>query len=152
MTFVEDSWQWHHDLQTGVCTRKSLELLFKQETSVKSALYTNPPYNLDWKEFKDIPRHGCRENLVMALHPWGITNWEVPGPLNLFQNMTIDFTTGSLRYEHPPRASDAFVTFRAETDLLVAIAQHWNTSTQIQVFEGWPANVASPLIEVSYSS
>jgi uncharacterized protein YcgI (DUF1989 family) len=152
MTFVEDSWQWHHDLQAGVCTRKSLELLFKQENAIKADLYTSPPYNLDWGEFKDIPKHGCRESLVMALHPWGIRSWEIPGPLNLFQNMSIDFTTGSLRYDHPSTADDAFVTLRAETDLLVAIAQHWNTTTQTQVFEGWPANLASPLIEVSYSN
>ena len=64
---------------------------------------------------------GCRENLGLALEPHGFDAADVPDTVNLFQKATVtDHTYFDVR-ESPADPGDA-VTFRAETDALVAVS------------------------------
>jgi hypothetical protein len=138
LALVEDTWGWHHDLQTGLCTRKSLELLFQQGERRDARPAGRVPYAMSWRRREDIPARGCRENLAAALAPWAIPSWEIPSPFNIFQNLGIDGETGRMWFDHPAQSRDAVVTMRAEMDLVVAVGQHWGTTTGIQLLEGWP--------------
>lgn len=64
---------------------------------------------------------GCRENLALALEPHGFDEADVPDTLNLFQKSTVTDQTYFDVRESPADPGDA-VTFRAETDALVAVS------------------------------
>jgi len=138
LAIVEDTWGWHHDLQTGLCTRKTLELLFRRAGPPDSRGDGSVPYAMTWGRWEDIPARGCRENLAEALAPWEIPPWEIPSPFNIFQNLGIDGETGRMWFDHPEPARESVVTMRAEMDLVVAVGQHWGTTTGLQLLEGWP--------------
>jgi hypothetical protein len=63
---------------------------------------------------------------------------EIPSPFNIFQNLGIDGETGRMWFDHPEPARESVVTMRAEMDLVVAVGQHWGTTTGVQLLEGWP--------------
>ena len=78
-----------------------------------------------WPRWEDLPPRGCWENLTEAFKPWNISQWDIPSPINLFQNMRIDGETGRMWYDHKKLdegEEDAVVEMRAEMDLLVAAA------------------------------
>ncbi len=64
---------------------------------------------------------GCRENLALALEPHGFAEADVPDTMNVFQKSTVTDQTYFDVRESPADPGDA-VTFRAETDALVAVS------------------------------
>src|ERR1051326_7091839 len=63
------------------------------------------------------------ENLAKALKPYKVKKADVPSPLNIFQTMVIDGTTGSMRYAMArPRPGGDHMDLRAEMDCLVGIS------------------------------
>ncbi len=115
MTIVADTFrEGTHDLQYGMCSASRFQLA-KKEGRLREH------YGHDVQE---IPDHGCWENLSRALEPYGIAPEDIPSPLNLFQTMKIDGTTG--RMEHttirPRPGAGTYVDLRAERDLLVAFS------------------------------
>ena len=64
---------------------------------------------------------GCRENLALALAPHGFDETDVPDTMNVFQQSTVTDQTYFDVRESPADPGDA-VTFRAETDALVAVS------------------------------
>jgi uncharacterized protein len=75
-------------------------------------------YAITWGQ----PGHrNCLTNLAEALVPYGITIWQVPQPLNLFQNTPVlpDGRLGS--GVSPSRAGD-HVTFRALKNVVCAVS------------------------------
>ena len=64
---------------------------------------------------------GCRENLALVLEPHGFEEADVPDTVNAFQKSTVTDQTYFDVRESPADPGDA-VTFRAETDALVAVS------------------------------
>jgi uncharacterized protein len=114
MTIVEDTFkEGHHDLQEGMCSRKRHELAAKR--GLWEATYGRP--------LSEMPPHGCTENLARVLEPHGIALEDVPSPFNIFQDMIIHQDTGILEHSPiRPKAPGAWVTLRAEMDLLAALS------------------------------
>lgn len=63
----------------------------------------------------------CRTNFTMALRPWGIQAWEIPDPVNFFQNAPIhpDRTFGN---EVPTGKPGDVLVLRALMDVIVAVS------------------------------
>src|SRR5215469_14807819 len=113
MTIVEDTFEGHHDLQEGMCSRKRHELAAAKGIWEKT--YGRP--------LSEMPPRGCTENLGTALAPYGIAMEDVPSPFNIFQHMIIHPDTGELEHSSiRPKAPGAYVTLRAEMDLLAAVS------------------------------
>jgi len=132
MTIVEDTFEGHHDLQEGMCSRKRHELAAAKGIWEKT--YGRP--------LSEMPPRGCTENLGTALAPYGIAVEDVPSPFNIFQHMIIHADTGELEHSHlRPKPPGAYVTLRAEMNLLTAIstcpdmAAGGNTGATLALFE-----------------
>jgi hypothetical protein len=67
-----------------------------------------------------IPDHGCWENLIDAFSPWNVPPEFIPSPLNIFQHVDIDTTTGDISHTPERPKEPIYVDFRAEMDLAVA--------------------------------
>jgi uncharacterized protein YcgI (DUF1989 family) len=63
----------------------------------------------------------CRTNLTEAYAPWGITEWEIPDPFNIFQNAPIhpDRRFGN---ELPPGKAGDSILFAVLMDSIVGIS------------------------------
>ena len=132
MTIAEDTFEGHHDLQEGMCSRKRHELAAAKGIWEKT--YGRP--------LSDMPPRGCTENLGTALAPYGIAVEDVPSPFNIFQHMIIHADTGELAHSHlRPKPPGAHVTLRAEMNLLAALstcpdmAAGGNTGATLALFE-----------------
>ena len=113
MTIVEDTFkEGHHDLQEGMCSRKRHELAAQRGIWEKT--YGRP--------LSEMPPHGCTENLGGVLAPYGIALEDVPSPFNIFQDMIIH-PDGELEHSPiRPKPPGAYVTLRAEMNLLAALS------------------------------
>ena len=69
-----------------------------------------------------LPEHpNCLDNLTAALAPYGVEEWAVPEPFNIFQNTTLD-AEGNYRYDAPlSRAGDRLV-LQALIDVVGAVS------------------------------
>jgi hypothetical protein len=76
----------------------------------------------DERAVREVPTHGCWENLTEALKPWGVAAEDIPNPFNVFMTMAIDGRTGTLAMTRIRPASTAHVDFVAEMDCLVGIS------------------------------
>jgi uncharacterized protein YcgI (DUF1989 family) len=113
MTIVEDGYKdGTHDLQKGMCSGYRFQLA-KQEGRLRE-YYP--------REIKEIPDHGCWENLSKALAPYNIAPEDIPSPLNLNQTMKIDGVTGKMEHTQIRPKPGTYVDLRAEMDLLVAFS------------------------------
>jgi len=63
----------------------------------------------------------CRTNLTEAYAPWGISEWEIPDPFNIFQNAPIhpDRTFGN---EIPPGKAGDSIVFEVLMDSIVGVS------------------------------
>jgi uncharacterized protein YcgI (DUF1989 family) len=113
MTIVEDGYKdGTHDLQKGMCSGYRFQLA-KQEGRL-GEYYP--------REIKEIPDHGCWENLSRALAPYNIAPEDIPSPLNLNQTMKIDGVTGKMEHTQIRPKPGTYVDLRTEMDLLVAFS------------------------------
>jgi uncharacterized protein YcgI (DUF1989 family) len=114
MTIVKDTFkEGHHDLQEGMCSRKRHELAAAKGIWEKT--YGRP--------LSEMPPRGCTENLGSVLASYGIAIEDVPSPFNIFQHMIIHPDTGELEHSHiRPKPPGAYVTLRAEMDVLAALS------------------------------
>ena len=114
MTIVDDTFkEGHHDLQEGMCSRKRHELAAAK--GIWEITYGRP--------LSEMPPRGCTENLGTALAPYDIAVEDVPSPFNIFQHMIIHQDTGELEHSHiRPKPPGAYVTLRAEMNLLAAVS------------------------------
>jgi len=75
-------------------------------------------YAVTWGQ----PGHrNCLANLTEALAPYGITMWQVPQPLNLFQNTPV-LADGRLGSGVSPSRAGGHVTFRALKHVVCAVS------------------------------
>jgi uncharacterized protein YcgI (DUF1989 family) len=113
MTVMEDLFkEGTHDLQKGMCSAYRFQLA-KQEGRL-GQYYP--------REIKEIPDHGCWENLSRALEPFKIAPEDIPSPLNLNQHMKIDGKTGKMDHTQVRPKPGSYVDLRAEMDLLIAFS------------------------------
>jgi len=118
MTIVEDTYEGTHDMEKGMCSTSFYKKWGDQIFEI---------YGETWKKLGRekvvAPKHGCWENLAKALKPYKVKKADVPSPLNIFQTMVIDGTTGSMRYAMTrPRPGGDHMDLRAEMDCLVGIS------------------------------
>jgi uncharacterized protein YcgI (DUF1989 family) len=133
MIILEDTFkEGHHDLQEGMCSRKRHELAAAKGIWEKT--YGRP--------LSEMPPRGCTENLSGVLAAYGIAVEDVPSPFNIFQHMIIHPDTGELEHSHiRPKPPGAYVTLRAEMNLLAALstcpdmAAGGTTGATLAVFE-----------------
>jgi uncharacterized protein YcgI (DUF1989 family) len=118
LTIVEDTFaEGRHDLQKGMCSRKRFELVASGAAKrvFAGGLQLNPATP------KDIPDHGCWENLIDAVRGRGIADEDIPSPFNIFQTMQIEPDGRLLDTTIRPHPA-AHVDLRAEMDCLVAVS------------------------------
>ena len=77
-----------HDLQKGMCSGYRFKLA--QQENRLAEYYP--------REIKEIPDHGCYENLSKAVASYGIIPEDIPSPFNLNQHMIIDGKTGKMEH------------------------------------------------------
>lgn len=112
MTIIEDQFagQGYHDLQYGTCSGPRFARA-KEEGRLNQYHHGDDI---------PVPDHGCWENLQAGLKPWNIAPEEVPSPLNVFQHVDIDTTSGEIKHSANRPENPIYVDFRAEMDLVVA--------------------------------
>jgi uncharacterized protein YcgI (DUF1989 family) len=112
MKIVEDTYtEGTHDLEKGMCSASSYRR--------KAELGRLGEYP---REIRQVPDHGCRENLSQVLRPWGIAPEEIPSPFNIFMTMDIDGKTGKLSNTTKRPSKVAHVDLDAEMNCLVGIS------------------------------
>ncbi len=113
MTMVSDGFEGlgTHDMQFGMCSRARHQ---RAEAEGRLGEYLHA-------ELK-VPTHGCAENLTAACAPWGIPYVEIPSPVNFFQNMEIDQSTGRMRRTQVRPDHPVALELQAERDILVAFS------------------------------
>lgn len=119
LTIVADTFaEGRHDLQKGMCSRKRFEMVARGSArrDFVGGVDPNP------KDKKDIPDHGCWENLSAALKNWHIEPEDIPSPFNIFQSMAIDPDNGRMLDTFIRPKDDAYVELKAEMDSLVALS------------------------------
>lgn len=67
------------------------------------------------------PRPGCEGNLVEALAPWDIGVDRIPIAFNVFMNVSVDATAGTIQVCPPQSRPGDQVRLRAEMPLVVAL-------------------------------
>lgn len=100
-----------HDMQFGMCSRARHE---RAAAEGRLGEYLHAQLA--------VPTHGCAENLTSACAPWGIPYFDIPSPINFFQNMAIDQETGRMQRTQVRPAAPVALDLRAERDLLVAFS------------------------------
>ncbi len=120
LTIIEDTFkEGTHDLQKGMCRAESYQELGLNQ--------------------KDLPDHGCWDNLIKALKPWNIKPEDIPSPFDIFQHMSINGKTGEIQFLRTKPKPGTYVELRAEMNLLVAISACWDAgggkAIGVQVYE-----------------
>jgi uncharacterized protein YcgI (DUF1989 family) len=117
MTIVKDTYEGTHDMEKGMCSTSFYKKWGDKIFNI---------YGATWKKLGRkrgaAPKHGCWENLAMALRRWKVRKEDVPSPLNIFQTMVINGKTGSMRYAMTRPKPGTHIDLRAEMDCLVGIS------------------------------
>lgn len=113
----QDTFEGHHDLQYGTCSRSRWEWALREGIASRTYLRDGKEMTAD-----DFPGHGCLENILAGLTGYDVADVDVPSPLNLFQHMEIDGRTGAMRHTRVRPADVGHVALRALIDLVVAVS------------------------------
>jgi uncharacterized protein YcgI (DUF1989 family) len=116
MRIEVDTFEGHHDLQYGTCSRSRWEWALREGIAARTYLRDGQMGP------EDFPDHGCLENILSGLERYDVPEVDVPSPLNLFQHMEIDGRTGAMRHTTVRPASEGHVAFRVLIDLIVAVS------------------------------
>lgn len=112
MKIVEDTYtEGTHDLEKGMCSG------YGYQRKAKLGRLGEYP-----REIREVPDHGCWENLSEVLKPWKILPEDIPSPFNIFMTMEIDGKTGKLGNTTIRPSKVAHVDLEAEIDCLVGIS------------------------------
>jgi uncharacterized protein YcgI (DUF1989 family) len=113
MTILYDGFkEGTHDLQKGMCSGYRFRLA--QQENRLGEYYP--------RQIKEIPDHGCYENLSKAVASYGIIPEDIPSPFNLNQHMKIDGVTGKMEHTQIRPKEGNYMDIRAEMDLVVALS------------------------------
>lgn len=115
LTITEDTYtEGTHDLQKGMCSAARVRRAV-EEGRIREY------YNRDIAP-KDLPDHGCWENLSRALEPYGIPPEDIPSPFNLFQTIRLELPSGKMFNTSIRPKPGTFIELQAERDTLVAVS------------------------------
>jgi uncharacterized protein len=114
MTIVEDSCPGLIDLQYGMCSKWVYDKLKSEYQGFTDRFTPGGPLG--------IPDWGCWENLTRALEGWNILPEDIPDPLNLFTNVSIDCETGRMGLVDGYSKPGDYVDLRAEMDCLCGVS------------------------------
>ena len=112
MTITEDQFagMGYHDLQYGTCSGPRYARA-KEEGRLNQYHHGDDI---------PVPSRGCWENLIDGFSKWEVPPEHIPSPLNIFQHVDIDTTTGEIKHTPNRPENPIYVDFRAEMDLAVA--------------------------------
>ena len=112
MTITEDQFAGlgYHDLQYGTCSGPRYARA-KEEGRLNQYHHGDDI---------PIPDRGCWENLIDGFRQWNVPPELIPSPLNIFQHVDIDTSTGEIPHTPNRPKEPIHVDFRAEMDLAVA--------------------------------
>lgn len=72
--------------------------------------------------YPDKPVHrGCFGNLAEALAPYGVTEDMIPTAFNVFMNVPVDGSSGTLEVLPPPSKAGDHILLEAEMDLVIGL-------------------------------
>jgi uncharacterized protein YcgI (DUF1989 family) len=112
MKIVEDTYtEGTHDLEKGMCSGNSYRR--------KAELGRIGEYP---RTIREVPDHGCWENLSKVLQSFDILPEDIPSPFNIFMTMKIDGKTGRLGNTTIRPSKTAHVDLEAEMNCLVGIS------------------------------
>lgn len=72
--------------------------------------------------FGALNHSNCLAALSEVLGPYGVPEYLIPDPLNIFQNTFLDLSTGGMETIPPRSQAGSHMLLRAEVDLLVAVS------------------------------
>lgn len=98
LRIVEDTVR-RHDFLLTPCSRDTFRIIYGDED----------------------PHRGCFGNLAEALAPYGVGEDAIPVAFNCFMNVPIDGETGEFKVLPPTSKAGDYVSFVAETDLIMAL-------------------------------
>ena len=84
----------------------------------------------------------CRDNIAMALRPWGMDKFEVPDAFKPFMLVEID-DEGNQEIKAATSVPGDYYEMRAEMDLLVAFS---NCPQELNACNGWKATATGVII------
>lgn len=84
----------------------------------------------------------CRDNLAMALRPWGMDKFDVPDAFKPFMKVDID-SEGNQEIKEATSVPGDYYDLRAEMDLLVAFS---NCPQELNACNGWKATATGVII------
>ncbi len=87
---------------------------------------------------KDTPN--CRDNLAMAVAPWGLAWKDVPYPINVFMNVPVG-ADGTYEIDFPKSKAGDYADFTAGMDLLVAISNCPQDKNKVNAFKLKPVRI-----------
>jgi uncharacterized protein len=112
MKIVEDTYtEGTHDLEKGMCSGSSYR---RKGKLGRMGEYPRP--------IREVPDHGCWENLAHVLKPFDILPEDLPSPFNIFMTMEIDGKTGRLGNTTIRPSKTAHVDLEAEMNCLIGIS------------------------------
>lgn len=124
-TIVKDTYEGTHDLQFGMCSKKSYQ---KEAMGV-----------YEYQHIKELPDRGCWENLTQALKPWNIASEDIPSPFVIFDTVKVDASSGRLEMARMNKPPGTHVEMRAEMDCLVALsacpAAGWGEPIKVEIYQ-----------------
>lgn len=99
------------------------EVLFTitRDTAGRHDLVYVPCCRYALKKRFGVSRDGCHENLARALESWGLSAHDIPPPLNIFFNVSVD-SHGLISIREPTSAMGDAIDLRAEMDTIVAVS------------------------------
>ena len=112
MKIVEDTYtEGTHDLEKGMCSGSS----YRRKAKLgRMGEYPRP--------IREVPDHGCWENLAQVLKPFDILPEDIPSPFNIFMTMEIDGRAGRLGNTTIRPSKTAHVDLEAEMNCLIGIS------------------------------
>ncbi len=142
MTIVEDTYTGRHDLQYGTCNKLGYDRFWEQAKAGHPVISKTWGKYLGLKKRKELPNHGCWENMQDALKGYDIAPEDIPSPFGLFQSMNIIGRDGKIvsawsELVEPGRPFH--IDLRAEINCLVVLsacpADGLSKEAKIEVFD-----------------
>lgn len=110
--------------------RNALLKLLEDTVGSHDMLYPccDPPR---YKQDFGVENHpNCRENFAKALKPYNVNYWQIPDPINIFQNSPINSDGSYMKGHKEPKSNPGdYVIFEALTDLVVGVSACPNNFT-----------------------
>jgi len=123
---VEEYWQTnvylHEGDEVSSNMRNPLLKVVKDTVGVHDVMFAPCDLRLYQDVYGVVGYHrNCLDNLSEALAPYGIAWWQIPAPIDIFQNTPLN---AEGRFERLPAVSKAgdYIVFRALQDLVGAVS------------------------------